>query len=199
MGFTLGVWKGFLRSLLGVLGLVAGAYFAVRYYGLVQPYLGRVSSLDPLISTVLSVVLIFISVQVVFLVVRRIMKALVDLTKLGWVDRTFGAALGLTASFCVVAAGVQAMLVGVPELPLLRESRLIEPVNRLAARGINVIPSEAKARLDEIASKFNQLYDSSPSSSPAKGSGSPKELFPGASSGSKRDRSTPRGGGSGGS
>jgi membrane protein required for colicin V production len=198
VGLTLGLWKGFFRSLLGVLGLVAGVFFAVRYYGVVQSYLARVSSLDPLISTILSMVLIFVCVQVVFLIIRRIMKALIDLTKLGWVDRIFGACLGLAAGFCVVAGGVQVMLAGFPDVPLLKESKLIEPVDRLARRVMGVMPSGTKARLDAMIGKFKQFYETSPSSSPTKGSGSPKEPSTGPTSGPKKDTGT-RWGGSGGS
>lgn len=197
IGFSLGLWKGFLRSLLGVLGLVAGVFVAIRYHGAVQPYLSRVSSLDPLISTIISIGLLFIGVQVVFVIIRRIMKALIDITRLGWVDRIFGAALGLAASFCIVAFGVQAMLAGVPDLPLLKEAKLIEPVNHLLERIVAAAPSETKERLDAMKGKIKHFYETSPSSPPTTGGTAPKEPSARPMTGPKKDMRTPWGGSGG--
>lgn len=150
----LGIWKGFIRSLTGLASLVLGVVLAVKYYPAVEPYLGKISSLDPHISMILSMVIIFIAVQVVFVVIRRVLDALLDLTRLSWLDRVFGAAMGLVAGFLVVAAAVEVMLLGIPEWPLLKESRLARPVDQLARGALQYVPKSARDQLQALISKW---------------------------------------------
>jgi membrane protein required for colicin V production len=162
IAIILGLWKGFVRSLTGLASLVFGVLLAVKYYHAVEPYLGRISSLDPQISMILSMVIIFIAVQVVFLVIRRILAALIDLTRLGWLDRTFGAVMGLAAGFLVIAAGVEILLVGIPEWPVVKESRLVRPVDELAGRAMNFAPKGARDQLQALANKWKGVQETSP-------------------------------------
>ncbi|MBM3299843.1 MAG: CvpA family protein, partial [Deltaproteobacteria bacterium] len=130
----LGLWKGFIRSLTAVAGLVIGVVAAVRYYPLVQPYLAKVSSLDPNISMILSMVGVFILVQAFFVLIRRGLAVLIDVTKLSWLDRVLGGAMGSCAGLMIVAATVHAVLLTVPDWPVVGSSRLIKPVNVLSAK-----------------------------------------------------------------
>ncbi|MBI5248465.1 MAG: CvpA family protein [Desulfomonile tiedjei] len=150
----LGTWKGFVRSLTALASLVLGVAAAVRYYSLAQPYLSKVSSLDPQISSILSMVIIFILVQIVFLAIRWILDALLNVTKLSWLDRIFGAAMGLGAGFLIVAAAVQVILIGIPEWPLVKTSKLIGPVDQLAVKGMNYAPKQARDQVQSLIAKW---------------------------------------------
>lgn len=140
IGAILGIWKGFIRSAAALASLVLGVVLALKYYRVVEPYLGKVSSLDPHISMILSMVIIFIAVQGLFVVLRRLLDALLDLTKLGWLDRVFGAAMGVVGGGLVVVAVVEALLVGIPEWPAVKESRLAKPVDDAARRAVQYAP-----------------------------------------------------------
>lgn len=159
----LGIWKGFLRSLAGLASLVIGVVLAARYYPVVEPYLGRISSLDPQISMILSMVIIFIAVQAVFVVIRRILDALVAATRLGWLDRSFGALIGLAAGFLVVAAVVEALLLGFPEWQMLRDSKLVRPVDQLAKKIVTVAPKSARDQLQSLIEKLKGTSGGPPS------------------------------------
>jgi membrane protein required for colicin V production len=163
---TLGIWKGFIRSLTGLASLVFGVVLAMKYYSVVEPYLGKISSLDPHISMILSMVIVFIAVQVVFVVIRRVLDALLDLTRLSWLDRIFGAAMGLVAGFLVVAATVEVMLLGIPEWPLVKESRLARPVDQLAREALQYVPKSARDQVQALISKWKGTRESVPSQSP---------------------------------
>jgi membrane protein required for colicin V production len=141
---VLGIWKGFVRTLTALASLVLGVLLAFRYYPLVAGYLGKITKLDPQISTIISVVIVFVLVQAVFVVVRRILDVLLDLTRLTWLDRIFGAVMGAVAGALVVAAVVQALLIGVPEWPLVKTSKLVSPVDRLTSKGLAYAPKEAR-------------------------------------------------------
>jgi membrane protein required for colicin V production len=151
---VLGFWKGFIRSLSALVGLVLGVAAALKYHAVVGSYLGKISSLDPLISTILSMILIFIGVQVVFVLIRRLLDALIDLTRLGWLDRVLGGAMGICAGGVLVAASVQAVLVAVPELPVVKSSRLVKPVDGLTARGLSYAPKEVRDQVQSLIAKY---------------------------------------------
>lgn len=171
----LGIWKGFLRSLAGLASVVIGVVLATRYYPVVEPYLGRISSLDPQISMILSMVIIFVAVQAVFVVIRRILDALIDVTRLGWLDRTFGALIGLGAGFLVVSAVVELLLLGFPEWPMLRDSKLVRPVDQLARKAVTLAPKSAQDQLQSLIEKLKGT-PGGPPSKPQSRETSPKRL-----------------------
>ena len=106
----LGLWKGFIRSLTAVAGLVIGIGAAAKYHPEVAPYLGKISSLDPNISKMLSMIIVFIAVQVLFVVLRRILAKLIDVTRLSWLDQ--GDKRGNMSTVCGATLGVSGLKVG---------------------------------------------------------------------------------------
>jgi membrane protein required for colicin V production len=156
MGFILGIWKGFVRSLTALASLAFGVVLAVKYYPTVEPYLGKVSSLEPHLAMAISMILIFIAVQVVFVLIRRVLAAIVDVTNLSWLDRVLGALMGVFSASLVVAAGVQVILVGMPESKVVKESRLVKPVDQLAKRGVEYLPPSSKKQLQSLAQKWKK-------------------------------------------
>ncbi len=141
-----GTWKGFIRSLTALAGLALGIILAGKYYVLVEPYLNKISSLDRHISMILSMIIVFIGVQVVFVAIRHIMSALLDLTHLTWLDRALGGTMGLVAGFVIVAASVQTLMVGVPDSQLVKTSKLVQPVDQITGQALKYAPKQAAIR-----------------------------------------------------
>ncbi|MEW6351591.1 MAG: CvpA family protein [Thermodesulfobacteriota bacterium] len=157
VGFVIGLWKGFIRSLTATAGLVVGGIVAMRYYQVVEPYLGKVSSLDPHVAMVLSMIAMFIGVQVVFVLVRRVLEALIDVTRLGWFDRLVGAGLGVAAGTLLVAGAVQVVWHLVPEWTEIRSSRLMEPVSELTGNALKHAPKEVQTWMDTVNQKWKGI------------------------------------------
>jgi membrane protein required for colicin V production len=158
----LGIWKGFVRSLTALASLVAGVVLAIKYYPAAQAYLSKVSALDPQISMILAMVVIFIAVQVAFIIIRRILEALIDLTRLTWLDRIFGAAMGIVAGLLVVAAAVQMMLIGIPEWPLVKTSKLVKPVDQLTGKAVTYAPKHARDQWYSLVTKWKGTQELAP-------------------------------------
>ncbi len=154
VSFILGIWKGFVRSLTALASLVLGVLLAFKYYPAVVVYLDKISKLDPQISMILAMVVVFIGVQIVFLIIRRILDFLLDLTRLSWLDRILGAVMGVVAGLVIVAAGAQVLLVGVPDWPVVKASKLIPPVDRLTAKGLTYAPKSARDQWQSFISKW---------------------------------------------
>jgi membrane protein required for colicin V production len=150
----LGIWKGFVRSLTALASVVLGVLFAAKYHALVQPYLNKISSLDPQISMVLSMVIVFVLVQAVFVVIRKILDALIDVTRLSWLDRSLGAVMGAVAGFLVVACTVQAVLIGIPEWPVAKTSKLIPLVHRMTDEALARSPKAVRDQVQSFVAKW---------------------------------------------
>jgi len=149
-----GIWKGFVRSLTALASVVIGVLFAAKYNSLVQPYLNKISSLDPHISTILSMVIVFVAVQAVFVVIRRILDALIDLTRLSWLDRCLGAVMGAVAGFLLVACTVQAILIGIPDWPVVKTSKLMPPVHSLTDEVLARSPKPVRDQVHSFLTKW---------------------------------------------
>jgi membrane protein required for colicin V production len=159
----LGTWKGFLRSLTALASVVLGVLIAAKYHAAVQPYLNKISSLDPHISMVLSMIILFIAVQALFVIVRRLLDALIDLTRLGWLDRCLGAVMGATAGFLLVAGGVQALLIATPDWPMVKTSKLVHPVEGLTMQMVEHAPPQVRTQLDSFFTKWKGSLEPTPS------------------------------------
>ncbi len=162
----LGLWKGFMRSLTAVAGLIVGVAGALRYYTVVEPYLGKISALDPHISMILSMVIVFIAIQALFVVIRRILTALIDVTRLTWLDRVLGGMLGVLAGFLIIAAAVQVILIAVPEWSLVKTSRLVKPVNELTNKAMTYAPKPARDYVETLIAKWKGTQRPSPPKQP---------------------------------
>jgi membrane protein required for colicin V production len=161
----LGLWRGFIRTLSAVAGLTIGVIGALKYHYVVQPYLNKVSSLDPKICAILSMIIIFIAVQAIFVLIRRILDALLDLTRLSWLDRILGAGMGACAGFLCTAATVQILIVAVPEWSAVGTSRLIRPVERLTGQALAYAPEQVNNQLQSFMTKLKGTQDGYPQAS----------------------------------
>jgi membrane protein required for colicin V production len=173
----LGLWKGFIRSLTAVAGLALGLIAAARYHGILEPYLGKISSLDPNISRILSMIIVFIAVQVLFVAVRRILAKLIDVTRLSWLDRTLGGAVGVAAGFLIVGAAVQGLLVVCPEWPVVTSSKLVPPVHSLTGKAMAYAPEQARNYVETLLEKWKNMQERPPSNERA-GQSAPQHKGP---------------------
>lgn len=155
----LGLWKGFIRSLTAVAGLAFGLGAAIKYHTVVAPYLGKISSLDPNISKILSMIIVFIAVQVLFVVVRRILGKLIDITRLSWLDRALGGAVGVAAGFFIVASAVQGLLVVLPEWSVVASSKLVPPVHSLTGKAVTFAPPQARDYVQTLVEKWKNMQE----------------------------------------
>ncbi len=155
----LGLWKGFVRSLTALAGLVLGIVVAGKYYPEAQVYIYKVSSLNPQIAMIISMLALFVAVQVVFVLIRKVMDTLVDITRLGWLDRSMGALMGVSTGLVIVAAAVQLLVLTAPEWPLVKNSTLIVPVENLTARAMEYAPKQAKDQVNAMVNKWRGYQD----------------------------------------
>lgn len=96
-----GGFRGLIREVSGIIGVVAGFYGANTYFPLLMPYIEPwITSQDlrKLACFFVLFVLILLAVGLVAWVIRKLLK----LVFLGWVDRIFGAVFGAAKGVLVV-------------------------------------------------------------------------------------------------
>nr|MBF0222776.1 CvpA family protein [Desulfobulbaceae bacterium] len=95
IGFIVrGVWIGFVRQLAFVLALVFGYLAAGRYYPVFSQYTSAWLK-DPQLRFVVTYTVLFLLTYVAVMLLGLGLKKVMQVTFLGWFDRTMGAVFGL--------------------------------------------------------------------------------------------------------
>ncbi len=88
-----GVWVGFMRQLATLLALVGSYWLAGRYSGLLLPYVGDITD-NPKIIFLASCAILFLILAIVFILIAKVLRRVMEIALLGWFDRFLGFFLG---------------------------------------------------------------------------------------------------------
>jgi len=87
-----GLVQGFVRTVLGLAGLILGIYLAGRYYFALGNWLPITNTS---VANIVAFVIILIGVMLLAGIVALFLRRLVSLIMLGWADKLLGAVCGL--------------------------------------------------------------------------------------------------------
>jgi uncharacterized membrane protein required for colicin V production len=114
-------------------------------------------------------VLVFVLAQVIFVVIRRALEAILDFTRLGWLDRILGAGMGVVTGFLIAAASVQAVLISAPEWQAVKSSVLAVPVEGTTYKLLAYVPQENRNQINALISKWRTPQEGVQPASPRLG------------------------------
>lgn len=97
-----GLAQGLIRSVLSVVGLIAGIILASNFYQQFGNVLTFVNNED--IANILAFVIILLIVMAIAALIAFILRQIIRAIMLGWIDRVGGAALGLILGALSVSA-----------------------------------------------------------------------------------------------
>ena len=147
-----GFFRGIIKELSSIIGVLAGAYAAYTYYPYVAQYLNRWIS-SPNYLNLLSFVLIFCVVFLVIGILGVVIKYLMNIAFLGWVDRLFGTIFGFSKGVLIVAVLLFAFTTFLPKgTPLLKQS-LIAPYVTIVTDTMSRVVSKDMRRQFEMKLK----------------------------------------------
>ncbi|HWE61459.1 MAG TPA: CvpA family protein [Chloroflexota bacterium] len=92
---ALGFFRGLIRSIAGLLGLVVAAIFAGQFAALFDPALNQAGIQHPPITGAVAFVLAFVIIFAAVELAANLLRFLQTMLFLGWVDRLGGAFFGL--------------------------------------------------------------------------------------------------------
>lgn len=105
-----GAFRGFVGEILSFGSMILSAYVGFRHSDTLGSLLGRAAGLNRQVAQLLAVVVAWLIVSIVFAVLRRILKRIIDFASLGGIDRILGILIGtlktLVVVFVVLAGGL---------------------------------------------------------------------------------------------
>ena len=156
LAFTLirGIFRGLVKELSSIIGVLAGFYAAYSYYPLVADFLTRWIS-NSGYRNILAFLVIFCSILVIVGIVGLLIKYVLKIASLGWFDRTCGAIFGLVKGVLIVSVIILMLTTFLPKgAPFIRNSMLSPHVMVISEKMIKMVPPEMKK---EFFDKFKEL------------------------------------------
>ena len=139
-----GLFRGFIREVFSIIGVVGGFYLGCAYYSEGAAYLTRWISSVPY-PNVVSFLAIFIGVIVLANLSGLATKHLLNIIFLRWVDRFFGALFGAAKGIMIASMLLMASAAFFPEFGvLIKTSRLVRPVMRVSETIASLVPVQMK-------------------------------------------------------
>ncbi|MBU1487804.1 CvpA family protein [bacterium] len=117
----LGLWRGLIREVFTLLGIVGGVLIASRTYELTLPFVERFIA-NPNLAKIVSFILIFLIAAILIHILGVAISKLFKTLFLGWLDRIFGLLFGLVKGVAIVLI----VILLLSKFPLGNSEKLLE-------------------------------------------------------------------------
>ena len=156
LGYSLvrGLFRGLVKELASIIGVLGGFYAAYTYYNLLADLLAGLIH-DTSYLNILSFLIIFCGVLIIVGVLGVIIKYLLNIAFLGWVDRIGGVVFGVLKGVLIVSILFITLTAFLPKgTAFIKNSELAPHVSWISEKMANVISKEMKqdfkAKLGEL-------------------------------------------------
>lgn len=156
VGFCLirGIFRGLIKEMSSIVGVLAGYYAAYTYYGhlakLLSKWLSNAGYID-ILSFFIIFCLVFLTISILGVIIKYVMS----ISFLGWVDRICGAAFGLVKGVLISAILLVALTAFLPKgAPVIKKSFLAPHVALISETLAKVVPKQMK---DQFTVKLRDL------------------------------------------
>ena len=153
-----GIFRGLVKELASIIGVLGGFYAAYSYY----PYVGR--PLAQWISqsgwaNIVGFILVFTVVYLIVSILGVIIKYLLSIAFLGWVDRLCGALFGALKGWMICAVLLVALIAFLPSNSDLVRTSLLSPyIKKLAQPMARVVTKEMRQRYTRNAQEVEKTW-----------------------------------------
>lgn len=149
-----GLFRGLVKEVSSIMGVLGGFYAAYSYYPLVAKLIGGLVK-DPAYLNILSFLVIFCAILIIISVIGVVIKYLLNVAFLGWVDRLCGVFFGLIKGILIVTVMFIILTTFLPKgAPLIKQSILAPHVTWISEKMVKVVSKEVRrdffGKLDEF-------------------------------------------------
>jgi membrane protein required for colicin V production len=149
-----GLFRGLVKEVSSIIGVLGGFYAAYSYYPMVAKLIARFVK-DPSYLNILSFLIIFCLILIIISIIGVIIKYLLNVAFLGWVDRLCGVFFGLIKGILIVTVLFIILTTFLPKgAPLIKQSVLAPHVTWISEKMVNVVSKEVRRdffnKLDEF-------------------------------------------------
>ncbi len=146
LGYSLvrGLFRGLVKEVSSIIGVFGGFYAAYTYYKIVAKlFSGLINDVSYL--NILSFLIIFCGVLIVVSVLGVIIKYLLNIAFLGWVDRIGGLIFGITKGILIVSVLFISLTAFLPKgSAFIKNSELAPHVSWVSENMAKVVSQEMK-------------------------------------------------------
>ena len=161
LGYSLvrGLFRGLVKEVSSIIGVLGGFYAAYTYYLLVAKLLTGVISNGAYLN-ILSFLIIFCAVLISVNVIGIIIKYLLNIAFLGWVDRICGIVFGFVKGILIISVLFITLTTFLPKgAPLIKQSLLAPHVSWISEKMTKVVSEEMKREFAIKLKEFKKAWN----------------------------------------
>lgn len=156
--FVRGIFRGLVRELAAIVGVLGGFYFAYSYYpqmaATIMSWIGAAGYAD-----IIAFVLLFVAVYLVINITGAAIRYLLNIVFLGWTDRIGGALFGVVKGVLIVAVVVAMLTTFLPKnTKLLQESIMVRHTMVISAVLVRAASADVKRLFDDHLKELRQTW-----------------------------------------
>ena len=159
LGYCLirGVFRGLIKELSSIIGVLGGFYAAYSYYPLVAAPLSRWIANKGYLN-IISFLILFVTIYLIVSIIGVIIKYLMNIVFLGWTDRLCGAACGALKGLLIAVVLILVLTTFLPRnAAVLRDSLVARKMMQYSAALVQVASPDMK---DLFGAKMKELNKS---------------------------------------
>lgn len=154
-----GVFRGLIKELSSIIGVLGGFYAGYTYYVVAAKLLSRWISNEGYLN-ILSFLIIFCGVFIIVSILGVVIKYLLNIAFLGWVDRICGAGFGIMKGILIASVLLMIFTAFLPKgAPIMKNSLLAPHVTQISEKMAKVVSKDMKskfvAKIAELRKAWN--------------------------------------------
>ena len=160
LGFCLirGVFRGLIKELSSIVGVLGGFYGAFTYYPRVAKLMGAWVS-NPAYRNILGFLALFCAVLLVVGILGMVIKYLLRIASLGWADRVSGAIFGLLKAVLIASVILVSLTAFLPRgAPVVANSVLAPHITMISEQMAKVVTPEMKRSFGAKVAELKKLW-----------------------------------------
>jgi membrane protein required for colicin V production len=146
LGYSIvrGLFRGLVKEASSIIGVLGGFYAAYSYYPMLAKLLSGLI-VNPSYVNILSFLIIFCGVLIIISMLGVVVKYLLNVAFLGWVDRICGFGFGLIKGVLIITVLFIILTAFLPKgAPLIKESVLAPHAVWISEKLVHAVPDEMK-------------------------------------------------------
>ena len=156
-----GIFRGIVKELSSIVGVLGGFYAAYTYYGEAAVFLQRWIS-DTAYLNILSFIAVFGGVLIIVSLLGVLIRFLLKVVFLGWVDKTLGAGFGIIKAVLIVSVLLIPLTTFLSKgSPVIKNSKLSSYVISISEQMIAVVPDNMKKQFDAKMKELKKVWKKS--------------------------------------
>jgi membrane protein required for colicin V production len=157
-----GIFRGLIKELSSIIGVFAGFYAAYTYYDMIARLLTRWISNTAYLN-ILSFLIAFCLIFLLVGIIGVVIKYLLNIAFLGWLDRICGAGFGIVKGLLIVSVILIPLTTFLPKNAAVMKQSLLAPHVTMASEAlVKIVPKDMKrqfeAKIKELKKSWQHLH-----------------------------------------